>query len=177
MKTVVDVHYRSDIAVAACVAFREWQDGEPTRLVRTTVPATERYRAGAFYERELPCLLAVLDQAGEEFDTVVVDGYVHLRPEVGKGLGAHLAEAYSNSSVIIGVAKNPLRVADRYLAILRGRSRKPLFVSALGCSLEDAARWIREMHGPHRIPTLLRLADRCARGAWTEWPGSQRSPG
>ncbi len=165
MKAVLDVHYRSDSAVAACVVFRDWQDGEPTRLVRATVPAAGRYRAGAFYERELPCLTAVLEKASEEFDTIVIDGYVHLRPEVGQGLGVHLARALGCSSVIVGVAKNPLQVAERFVPIIRGRSAKPLFVSALGCPLDHAARSIQRMHGPHRIPTILKLADRHARNA------------
>jgi deoxyribonuclease V len=165
MKAVVDVHYRSDTAVAACVAFRGWQDGEPTRIVRATVAAAERYRAGRFFERELPSVLAVLVEAGEEYEAIVIDGFVHLRPDVGKGLGVHLAEALGYSTVIIGVAKSPLHIADRFVAIVRGRSVKPLFVSALGCPLDDAARAIGGMHGPHRIPTMLRLADRYARGA------------
>lgn len=165
MKAALDVDYRGDGAVAACVAFRDWQDGEPTRIVRVAVPTPERYRAGRFYRRELPCLLTVLDEAGLKFDTIVVDGYVHLRPEVGTGLGARLAQALSYSTVIIGVAKSPLRIADRFTAIIRGRSSKPLFVSALGCPLEDAAREVQGMHGRYRIPTILRLADRCARGA------------
>jgi deoxyribonuclease V len=153
MKAVVDVHYRSDTAVAACVAFRGWQDGEPTRIVRATVAAAERYRAGRFFERELPSVLAVLVEAGEEYEAIVIDGFVHL------------AEALGYSTVIIGVAKSPLHIADRFVAIVRGRSVKPLFVSALGCPLDDAARAIGGMHGPHRIPTMLRLADRYARGA------------
>ena len=164
MKAALDVHYRGERAVAACVSFRDWHDGEATRLVRVEVPIGGRYRAGRFYERELPCLLAVLERADHEFEAIVIDGYVHLKPKVGKGLGVHLAEALPYSPIIIGVAKSPLRVADRFVPILRGRSAKPLFVSASGCPLADAARWVRQMHGPHRIPTMLRLADRCARG-------------
>ena len=43
----------------------------------------------------------------------------------------------------------------------RGRrgSRKPLYVSAAGCGLQDAADRVLRMHGPHRIPTLVRRAD------------------
>ena len=43
----------------------------------------------------------------------------------------------------------------------RGRrgSRKPLYVSAVGCRLQDAADRVLRMHGPHRIPTLVRRAD------------------
>ena len=118
-----------------------------------------------FYERELPCLLAVLEEAEQEFEAIVIDGYVHLRPDVGKGLGLHLAEALAYSPVIIGVAKTPLQVADRFVPIRRGRSANPLFVSALGCPLDDAARAIQGMHGPYRIPTIFRLADQHARGA------------
>ena len=165
MKAALDVHYSGESAVAACVAFRDWHDGEPTRLVRVAVPVGGRYRAGRFFERELPCLMTVLEEAREEFETIVIDGYVHLKSELGLGLGTHLARALEFSSMIIGVAKNPLRSADRFVPVARGRSAKPLFVSALGCPLEDAARWVREMHGPHRIPTILRLADQHARGA------------
>jgi deoxyribonuclease V len=55
-------------------------------------------------------------------------------------------------------------MADRFVTIRRGRSTKPLFVSAVGWELENAAAAIAGMHGPYRIPTLLRLADRLARG-------------
>jgi deoxyribonuclease V len=165
VKAAVDVHYRDDRAAAACVVFRGWRDGKPERLVRATVPGAAGYRAGAFFERELPGVLAVLEQAGERFDTVVIDGYVHLGPGTGPGLGVHLAEALGYPSAIVGVAKSPLRLAQRFVPVMRGRSVKPLFVSALGCPLERAARWVRDMHGPYRIPTLLKLADRHARGA------------
>jgi deoxyribonuclease V len=177
MKAALDVDYRGDAAIAACVVFGDWQDGEAAAVVRAEVQETAGYRAGAFYERELPCVMAVLEEARQQFEALVIDGYVHLRPDVGKGLGVHLAEALSYSPIIIGVAKNPLRVADRFRSIRRGRSAKPLFVSALGCPLDHAARAVLGMHGPHRIPTLLGLADRCARGAWPAQPSGMTSPG
>ena len=89
----------------------------------------------------------------------------HLRPDVGKGLGAHLFEALPYDAIIIGVAKKPLNVADRFVPILSGRSAKPLYVSAIGCSLEYAAQSIARMHGPFRIPTLLKIADETSRNA------------
>ncbi|HNS89267.1 MAG TPA: hypothetical protein PLT33_07985 [Deltaproteobacteria bacterium] len=49
------------------------------------------------------------------------------------------------------------------MAIHRGRSRKPLYVSAVGCTLDHAAQSILSMYGPYRIPALLKLADRHAR--------------
>ena len=165
MMAAVDVHYRGDRATAACVVFGDWQDGEAAEVVRSEVPATAGYRAGRFYERELPCLLAVLKEALREFEVIVIDGYIHLKPDVGKGLGVHLFEALPYSPVIVGVAKSPLRAAERFVPILRGRSARPLFISALGCPLDGAARLVRSMHGPYRIPTILRLVDRSARGA------------
>lgn len=164
MKAALDVHYESGRSFAACVIFSNWPDGEPAELIRAVMPGALQYQAGRFYERELPCLLSVLKRAGREFEMIIIDGYVHLQPEGGKGLGVHLFEALSYSPAIVGVAKNPLNVADRFVPICRGRSRKPLFVSAIGCSLDQAARSVLSMHGQYRIPTLLRLADHHARG-------------
>jgi deoxyribonuclease V len=162
-KAALDVHYDGDRAVAACVVFRAWADSVASEVVCATVPHAAPYRAGRFYERELPCLLAVLEKAGREFGTLIIDGYVHLRPEVGKGLGTHLHGSLSYRPAVIGVAKRPLKVADRFLPVIRGRSSKPLYVSALGCPLERAARAIASMHGRYRIPTLLKITDRAAR--------------
>ncbi len=164
MKAALDVHYGRKGATAACVVFENWADAAPVEVHRTTVANPAGYRAGRFYERELPCLLAVLRTAGREFESIVIDGYVHLKPGAGKGLGQHLREALSYPVVVIGVAKNPLKVADRFVPVVRGRSAKPLFVSAAGCPPSAARKAILAMHGPYRIPTLLKLADRLARG-------------
>jgi deoxyinosine 3'endonuclease (endonuclease V) len=72
-------------------SFKHWQDSEPVKVLRIVLPAAREYHAGRFYERELPALLAVLQQADQEFETILIDGFVHL--QVGKGLGAHLYEA------------------------------------------------------------------------------------
>ena len=164
MKAALDVCYENNRSTAACVIFQDWPDSRPTERIRVVVPSTSRYRPGRFYLRELPCLMSVLRRAGQEFETIVIDGYVHLKNDVGKGLGMHLFESLSYSPVVIGVAKNPLKVADHFVPINRGRSRKPLLVSAIGCSVDEAARSILSMHGPYRIPTLLKLADQQARG-------------
>jgi deoxyribonuclease V len=163
MKAVLDVHYESTRSIAACVVFNNWLDSKPAELIRVIVPGASQYCAGRFYERELPCLMSVLQRAGREFDTIIIDGYVHLRTDVGKGLGVYLFETLPYSPVVVGVAKNPLKVADHFVPIYRGKSKRPLFVSAIGCSVEQAASSILGMHGPYRIPTLLKLADHHAR--------------
>jgi GNAT superfamily N-acetyltransferase len=63
----------------------------------------------------------------------------------------------------LGVAKNSLKIAERFVPVFRGRCRKPLFVSAIGYPVEKAALQIEWMHDYHRIPTLLKLADQSAR--------------
>lgn len=158
--------------MAACVVFRQWEDNAPQAVFRAAAPVRAAYRAGRFYERELPVLLAVLARADRFFEVVVVDGYVHLLPSVGKGLGLHLHEALGGTTPVVGVAKTPLTIAGRCLPIYRGHSRRPLFISAAGWPLGKAAADIARMHGPYRLPTLLRLADRHARRA----PASDSGP-
>jgi deoxyribonuclease V len=164
MNAALDVHYLHDRASAACVTFESWTDSEASEVFRVSVPGVRPYRPGHFFQRELSPLLAVLEEAGEEFSHIIIDGYVHLK-ENKMGLGAHLHEALRYPVVIIGVAKNPLSIADRFEAIHRGRSAKPLFISSIGCSVDEAAAIVVDMHGPFRIPTFLRLADRLAREA------------
>jgi len=163
MKAVLDVHYIKNRSIAACVVFDGWGDPTPLEVIRATGPEGAIYQPGKFYLRELPFLISVLDVAPYRFDVIVIDGYIHLKSHVGKGLGRHLFESVSYSPVVIGVAKNPLKVADRFIPICRGRSKKPLFVSAVGCTTEQAACCIASMHGPYRIPTLLKTVDRHAR--------------
>lgn len=162
MKAVLDVHYRGGAAMAACGIFEDWPDSIPAELFRAVMPIPAPYRVGRFYERELPALLSVLSRTGREFETIVIDGYVHLRPDAGRGLGVHLHDALAYSPVVVGVAKNPLKIADRFLPIHRGRSRRPLYISSIGCPLDQAARAVLRMHGSFRIPTLLKIVDRYA---------------
>jgi deoxyribonuclease V len=163
MKAVLDVHYAKERAFAACIVFNTWLDSEPTETYRAVVPVLSRYRAGSFYERELPCLLAVLNHTKHQYSTIVIDGFVHLKKPVGKGLGVHLYESLPYSTVVIGVAKSPLNMAECFVPIFRGKSKKPLYISSVGCEVEKAATSILNMHGPYRIPTLLLLADQHAR--------------
>jgi deoxyribonuclease V len=163
MHAIVDAHYDRDRTTAACLVFRNWPDAAPIEIIKIMGPAAATYQSGRFYRRELPILLEILQAAGEEFETVVIDGYVHLQAIIGKGLGAHLHEALAYGPPVVGVAKTPLAVADRFVPVYRGKSRRPLFVSAIGCPVEEAAQCILSMHGPYRLPTLLKQTDQCAR--------------
>jgi deoxyribonuclease V len=91
-----------------------------------------------------------------------VDGYVLLGPN-RPGLGARLFEALGNSIPVIGVAKTYFQ-GSRAASVRRPGSDRPLFVTAVGVDLGLAAEQIARMHGPFRIPTLLRRVDQLARG-------------
>ena len=47
--------------------------------------------------------------------------------------------------------------------VLRGQSRRPLFVSAVGMDLAEACARVGEMHGKFRVPWAMSEVDRLAR--------------
>jgi deoxyribonuclease V len=164
MNAILDVYYRDDLATVACVQFNHWDDSQSIAVCTTEVEIEAEYQPGKFYLRELPCLLHALEHVAVRFEVIVVDGYVHLKPPLLKGLGAKLAESLPYHVSVIGVAKSRLRVADKFVPVLRGTSRRPLFVSAVDLPVEHAAGLVRGMSGPFRIPTLIRLADQRCKG-------------
>ena len=103
MLACVDVDYRDEGAVAACVLFGDWADERPTAERVERIARVEPYQPGQFYRRELPCLLAVLGPVAEGLEAVVIDGYVWLRDEDTPGLGGHLYEALSRAVPVVGV--------------------------------------------------------------------------
>ena len=168
MFACVDVDYRSESgpAVAACVVFSAWHDSEPAAEYVITVDQIEPYVPGEFYRRELPCILAVLDQVAEALDAIVVDGHVWLDgEEQAKGLGAHLHAALDGAVPIIGVAKNRYHTSSSSAELRRGIGGTPLYVTAIGMSQSVALGDVASMHGPYRVPTLLRRVDALCRTA------------
>jgi deoxyribonuclease V len=156
----IDADYRDAEAITACVAIRDWTDATPAleRVVRSP-HAPQPYVPGSFYLRELPGILAVLAATGA-VATVVIDGYVWLGAD-RPGLGARL---FAETQIpVIGVAKTPFRDNDRAVAITRGGSARPLYVTSEGLDVNAAASHIVAMHGAHRLPTILKRVDRLAR--------------
>lgn len=162
MRAALDVDYRADGAVAACVLFRDWPDAASAGRVVTRVADVAPYVPGQFFRRELPCLLAVLARVTDPLAAVVVDGHVWLRSTDDPGLGAHLYEALGRAVPVVGVAKNAFRDGVA-LPVLRGGSAAPLWVTAAGVDPAVAAADVARMHGAHRVPTLLREVDRLCR--------------
>lgn len=161
----LDVSYREEGAVAACVLFRGWSDPAELSSHVARIPEVASYEPGAFYRRELPCLLAVLGQVQEPCEVIVIDGYVWLSDDQRAGLGAHLFEALGRRTPIVGVAKTGFAGSSFAVPVVRGGSSRPLFITAAGVEPAVAAGWIDEMHGAYRLPTLLKRVDRLCRDA------------
>jgi deoxyribonuclease V len=156
----VDVHYpaaggaQAALVVAADRRFRHIV-AEHVR----SFPVAAAYEAGRFYLRELAPIRAVILDA-EPLTLVVIDGYVDLDPLGRPGLGAHLHA--ETGLPVVGVAKSAFRTATHARLVRRGTARRPLFVTALGVPIEEAAGMVAEMAGAYRIPDALRRVDRLA---------------
>ena len=122
------------------------------------------YEPGAFYKRELPCLLAVLE-VSPKVTHVVIDGYVWLDTAGTPGLGAHLHAALGGEVPVIGIAKTAYRGSEMASKLERPGSAKPLFVTSIGIEPAEALLRVQRLHGPYRIPTLLKLVDQLSRSS------------
>ena len=164
MIACVDVAYETTNATAAAAVIRGWSDASPIECVTARIEDVADYRPGFFYERELPCLLRVLAELAQSPQCILIDGYVWLAPD-RPGLGAHLFEALGREYSIIGVAKSPFAGNIAAVELLRGRSTRPLFVTACGIEPSAAVASVRSMHGKSRIPTVSAYVDALARGS------------
>ena len=163
---LLDVFYRPNRARAACVLAEHWQAEVPTSTHGIDISEVAEYEPGQFFRRELPCLLSVLQLLPVPPEWIVVDGYVWLSSAHRKGLGAYLFEALNHQIPVIGIAKTAFFGAESspvVAQVLRGESKKPLFVSAVGVDLGTARTWVQGMSGGYRVPTLLTLVDQLSR--------------
>jgi len=163
---ILDVDYRGNGARAACVVAESWSSEIPLATYICDIESVQEYEPGAFYRRELPCLLQVLGLLPSQPDAVVIDGYVWLSDASRPGLGAHLYQAMGVRTPVIGVAKTAFHGAAScpiVVQVQRGSSKNPLFVTAVGVGPAVAGAWVHGMAGPHRIPTLLTATDQLSR--------------
>jgi len=163
MVACLDVHYTGDEARAAAVVFSNWPDAEPADRYSVLVPEDAAYQPGKFYLRELKPLMTVIERISEPIDVYVIDAYCYLSPDQKPGLGAYLYRAIEGRACIVGVAKNRFRSAKQAIELLRGNSKRALYITSIGMSREEAASCISVMSGKFRIPTLLKMADELAR--------------
>lgn len=163
MLACVDTHYHDEGARTALVLFESWTDATPKdEVVREQHYSPAEYVPGEFFRRELPSILDIVEGERHRISTLVIDGYVWLNAHGRKGIGALLYEHLNEMIPIIGVAKRQFAGASG-TRIARDSSKRPLIVTAIGIDEATAADNISSMHGPFRIPTLLKWADHLAR--------------
>lgn len=163
MFAATDVHYLpSGGARAALIMANDAAFSSIVSEKTVMVPDVAPYQPGVFYRRELPPLRAVLANSIAAVELLVIDGYVDLDPDGRPGLGAHAHREFGVP--VIGVAKTGFATALHALPVLRGRSARPLFVTAAGIPVTDAADLVQAMAGEFRLPDALRRVDTLARG-------------
>jgi len=160
-----DTYYFDGKARTACLGIADWKNEKPDFQLVEVIEGIEDYESGEFYKRELPCIESILKQVNlTPSDILVVDGYVVLNDEGKLGLGGYLFQVLKKEIPIIGVAKNNfygLNLLKR--EILRGESKNPLHITALGIDLDLASANIKSMHGDYRMPTILKMLDLASR--------------
>ncbi|HEY1053517.1 MAG TPA: endonuclease V [Emticicia sp.] len=161
MILAVDVFYKQSSAKIVGLIFSEWTDARYAQKIEKFRNDIAEYEPGAFYKRELPCIMDILaDLDLTQLDYIIVDGYVFLDDEGKPGLGAHVYEALPIKIPVIGVAKTSFANNKKYVAeVFRGISQKPLFITAMGEDLTKAAAMVRSMSGDYRFPTMLKALD------------------
>jgi len=165
MNLAIDIYYHDKGATCVGVLFQS-EDAEPRKVITAYIEEVEEYVPGEFYKRELPCVMAVIYQVKQyKIDCIILDSHVQLG-EGQKGLGEYVYEAVDEAYPVIGVAKRSFHSNAEYVReVRRGESENPLYVSAIGCDLDEAAAYIQHMHGEYRIPTMLKEVDRLGRAS------------
>lgn len=156
-----DTYYYDDKANTVCLSFDTWADDTPKAINNEILGGIAEYESGAFYKRELPCIISLLKQYDmAEIDCIIIDGYVVLDNEGKLGLGGYLYAHLDQQIPVIGVAKSKFTLNEQLaLPLFRGDSKRPLFISAKGIELNTAFEYIKSMHGKFRMPTLLQVLD------------------
>nr|WP_315027891.1 endonuclease V [uncultured Chryseobacterium sp.] len=160
-----DTYYYEDYANTVCIAFEDWISEKEVEVFTEQTPITSEYESGAFYKRELPCIVSLLTKiVVRPGDIIIVDGYVTLDDEGKTGLGGHLYELLEEKYPVVGIAKNGFTTPDsQRRSVFRGESKTPLFITAKGIDVDEVRVKVERMHGTFRIPTLLKKLDQLSR--------------
>jgi deoxyribonuclease V len=166
MKLVMDVHIEGARALVAAVAFDDWAAFEGTRNYALEIAHVEKPAKGELDLRALPWLLQLIAANGLAPEVIVFDGLVHLDAQETPGLGRRLHDALGGRVAVIGVAKSGFKGADTpaQFEVHREEETAPLIVTCAGIDLGAAKARLRAMHGRKRVPTLMKLAARIAKG-------------
>ena len=167
MKLVMDVHMEGDAARVGAVAFDDWPAAEGTRNYSLAIAHVEKPAKGELDLRALPWLIQLMEANGLQPEVIVLDGFVHVDAQDTPGLGRRLHDALAGRSAVIGVSKSVFKGSDTpdQFCVFREDETPPLVVTCAGIDLGAAKARVRMMHGRKRVPTLVKLAARIAKGS------------
>lgn len=163
MKLAACVHYHGDGAIAAAVAFDDWDAPEASRTYTSRIAQVDKPVRGETDLRALPCLLRLLQEHALQPDALLIDAAVHLDASETPGLGRHLFDALGGRVAVIGVSTKSMPGMPAQFEVFREEEARPVIVTCAGVDLGAAKTRVRTMHGKRRVPTLLKLAARLAR--------------
>ena len=167
MKLVMDFQIQGDSARVAAVAFDDWAAFEGTKNYALRIEHVEKPAKGELDLRALPWLVQLLDANRLQPEVIVLDGFVHLDAQETPGLGRRLHDTLAGRTAVIGVSRTVFKGADtpEQFCIFREDETPALIVTSAGIDLGAAKARIRMMHGRKRVPTLMKLAARIAKGS------------
>ena len=166
MKLVMDAHIQGDAAIVAAVAFDDWAAAEGTRNYSLHIAHVEKPAKGELDLRALPWFIQLMEANRLQPEAIVLDGFVHLDAQDTPGLGLRLHDTLGGRVAVIGVSKSVFKGTDTpdQFCIFREDETPALVVTSAGIDLGAAKARIRAMHGRKRMPTLMKLAARIAKG-------------
>ena len=167
MKLAMDVHLSGDTARVGAVAFDDWAAGEGTRSYSLDIAHVEKPAKGELDLRALPWFIQLLEANRLQPEVIVLDGFVHLDAQETAGLGRRLHDTLGGRSAVIGVSKSLFKGSETpdQFCVFREDETPPLVVTCAGIDLGAAKARVRTMHGRKRVPTLMKLAARIAKGS------------
>lgn len=166
---ILDVHYRESdqtnhtTATVAGVRFLGIEHAHILSEHTIDLNDVAPYESGQFYKREMPCLLALINQINEPFDVIIIDGYVFLDGANKAGLGKYLYDNLADKKPIIGIAKNHFCDIPESCAVWRGISKHPLYVTSIGIDITKSKEMVSKMDGDHRMPKMITYVDKLGR--------------
>lgn len=167
MKLVVSVRLEADgRAQVAGVGFDEWAQAEPA-LGEAWVSKLEGLSKPAKGEpdlREAACVQKLLADHRLAPELVLMDQPVYLDAQDTPGPGARVHAALGGAVPVIGIAKSAWKEPSAQHEVHREDETPPLMVTCAGVDLGAAKSRLRAMHGRKRVPTLVKLAARLAKG-------------
>jgi deoxyribonuclease V len=165
MKLAIAVHFDGAQAQAAAVAFDAWDAPEATKTYLSHIAHVEKAARGELDLRELPCVMQLLREHRLEPELILIDGFVHLDADETPGLGQHLFHALGSITPVVAVSKTARPGLPTQFEVMREEETRPLIVTCAGVDIGAAKARLRAMHGRKRVPTLLKLVARLAKGA------------